>query len=80
MELLDKAFVSDKNREKILNIDLQKTAGEYLKFRHFVRHTYGFMLKYEQMEDLVNGIEVFWKNTKENIINFMENKEKEEEK
>jgi len=73
MELLDKTFVSDENRKQILNIDLQKTAEEYLKFRHFVRHTYGFMIKYEQMEDLVNGLEVFWKNIKENIVNFIEN-------
>ena len=71
MELLDKAFVPNKNMKQIINNDLKETTEEYLKFRHFVRHTYGFKLKFEQMEDLLNGIDVFWKNIKENIINFL---------
>jgi len=73
MELLDKAFVPNKNMKQIINNDLKETTEEYLKFRHFVRHTYGFKLKFEQMEDLLNGIDVFWQNIKESIIDFLEN-------
>jgi hypothetical protein len=73
MELLDKAFVSDENRKQIFGNEIQKTLEEYLKFRHFVRHAYGFQLEWERMEDLINGIETIWTSVKENIIRFIEN-------
>ena len=72
MELLDKAFVSDKNRNRIFSNDSQKTLEEYLKFRHFVRHSYGFQLEWERMEDLANGVNAFWGKIKEEINNFIE--------
>lgn len=71
MELLDKAFISDDKRNQIFSSDLQKTAEEYLKFRHFVRHAYGFQLKWKSMEDLLNGIDIFWKKIKESLNNFL---------
>jgi hypothetical protein len=73
MELLDKAFVSDKNRKQILSNESQKRLEEYLKFRHFVRHSYGFQLEWERMEDLINGINSFWETIKKDINNFIEN-------
>ena len=78
MELLDKAFVSNENMNQIFNNDLKEITEEYLKFRHFVRHTYGFKLKFEQMEDLMIGIDDFWKNIKENIVKFFGNNKEEE--
>ncbi|MCL2792174.1 MAG: hypothetical protein FWD87_03710 [Spirochaetaceae bacterium] len=71
MELLDKAFIADENRKQIFSNDLQIKIEEYLKFRHFVRHAYGFQLEWERMENLINGIDVFWSNIKENLNNFM---------
>ena len=71
MELLDKAFISDGNRKQIFSIEFQETTEEYLKFRHFVRHAYGFQLEWERMEDLMNGINVYWDSIKENLNNFM---------
>ena len=73
MELLDKAFVSDKNRKQILSNESQKKLEEYLKFRHFVRHSYGFQLEWERMEDLINEIKIFWEIIKKDINNFIEN-------
>ena len=73
IELLDRAFVTDKNRKQIFANELQKQLDEYLKFRHFVRHAYGFQLEWERMENLINGIEIFWENIKMNINNFIEN-------
>jgi hypothetical protein len=71
MELLDRAFISDKNRKQIFSDESQKKLEEYLKFRHFVRHSYGFQLDWERMEDLINGINIFWETIKENINNFI---------
>ena len=73
IELLDKAFESDKDRKQIFSKEIEKSLEEYLKFRHFVRHAYGFQLEWERMEDLINGINIFWENVKENINNFIEN-------
>ena len=58
--------------------NLQERLEEYMKFRHFVRHTYGYKIKWDQMEDLIIGINDFWNNIKGNIINFMENSELKE--
>ncbi|MCL2411580.1 MAG: hypothetical protein FWC97_08060 [Treponema sp.] len=72
MELLDKAFVSNEKRKQIFENALQETIEEYMKFRHFVRHAYGFQLEWDRMEDLMMGIYDFWKNIKDNLNNFME--------
>jgi uncharacterized protein YutE (UPF0331/DUF86 family) len=73
MELLEKAFVSNVNRKEIFKIELQEKLEEYLKFRHFVRHSYGFQLEWERMEDLINKIENFWETIKEDINIFIKN-------
>ena len=72
MELLEKAFISNENRKEIFNIELQQPLEEYLKFRHFVRHSYGFQLDWERMEDLVMGINTIWDKVKNDINAFVE--------
>ena len=71
MDLLDKAFISDTNGKQIFSNKLQEPMEEYLKFRHFVRHAYGFQLDWERMENLVNGLYVFWDSVKENLNSFL---------
>jgi hypothetical protein len=46
---------------------------EYLKFRHFIRHAYGFQLEWARMENLIKEIENMWKILKENLNTFIEN-------
>ena len=71
MELLEKAFVSNENRKKIFNIELQQPLDEYLKFRHFVRHSYGFQLDWERMEDLVMGMNDIWDKIQRDVNAFV---------
>jgi hypothetical protein len=71
IELLDKAFVSNRERRQIFSTALLKPLDEYLKFRHFVRHSYGFQLEWTRMENLIEEVENTWKNVKENINNFI---------
>jgi hypothetical protein len=73
IELLDKAFVSNKNRKFIFQKELQESMEEYLKFRHFIRHVYGFQLEWTRMENLIKQIENMWKILKENLNIFIEN-------
>jgi hypothetical protein len=46
---------------------------EYLSFRHVVRHSYGFQIKWERMENMVNTIETNWNLVKEDIDKFIQN-------
>jgi hypothetical protein len=73
MELLGKSFISNGERIPIFNKELEETLEEYLKFRHFIRHAYGFQLEWERMEGLIKGLKDFWRNVKENIDNFIKN-------
>ena len=73
MEILERAFVSNENRKNIFSNESQKKLEEYLKFRHFVRHSYGFQLEWERMEDLTDGINVFWEIIKKDLNTFIEN-------
>jgi hypothetical protein len=73
MELLDKAFTSNKNRSVIFQNEIQENMEEYLKFRHFIRHAYGFQLEWARMENLIKQIEVMWKTLRENLNTFIKN-------
>jgi hypothetical protein len=73
IELLDRAFVSNGNRKAIFQNEVQESMEEYLKFRHFIRHAYGFQLEWSRMENLVKQIESMWKVLKESLNQFMEN-------
>jgi hypothetical protein len=57
-ELLEKAFTANGNRDVIFDNDLQEILIEYLIFRHFVRHAYGYKLKWVMMENLFNNIKL----------------------
>ena len=72
MELLEKAFTAEKTRKQIFIGDLRNSLEEYMKFRHFVRHSYGFQLDWERMEDLIKNINKCWDEVKKNINIFIE--------
>jgi hypothetical protein len=73
MDLLEMAFISNENRKIIFRNELQKTLEEHLKFRHFVRHSYGFQLEWERMEDLIKNVNNTWNIVKEDINTFIKN-------
>ena len=71
IELLGRAFVSNQNRKNVFRKEILEKMEEYLKFRHFVRHSYGFQLEWERMEDLIIDINDIWKIIEEDIDNFI---------
>jgi len=71
MKLLDKAFISNGERRQIFQIEIQKTLEEYLKFRHYIRHAYGFQLEWTRMDNLINHIKIIWQNVKDNLNSFI---------
>ncbi len=46
--------------QEILSEQLADSLYEYLTFRHFFVHSYGFMLDEDQLKDLANNISDIW--------------------
>jgi hypothetical protein len=72
-ELLNWTFEKTENRSEIFNGHLKEPLNNYLKFRHFVRHSYSFQLEWEEMKPLLFGMNILWNNVKGNIKIFLEN-------
>jgi hypothetical protein len=72
-ELLDNAFIPKDSRTAIFRAEIKETVQDYLSFRHFVRHTYSFRIRWEKMEDKISNIEALWKIIKEDLNIFIEN-------
>lgn len=67
-ELVDFIFTNT----DILNEDLRLTLSDYLGFRHFFRHTYGFIIQWDKCSNLLFGMNDFWESIKASIISFCE--------
>ena len=72
-ELFDNAFKKTKSRTHIFKEELREQLNDYLQFRHFVRHTYGFRLKWEKMKNILFDMNSLWIKIKEDINIFIEN-------
>ena len=72
-DLLYKAFEQTENRSKIFREELKMSLNEYLRFRHFVRHAYGFQFKWEDMKAILFDVKSVWEKVKEDIKLFLEN-------
>jgi hypothetical protein len=72
-ELFAKAFEKTENRSQVFKEELRWPLNDYLQFRHFIRHSYGFQLKWEKMKNLLFDMNVTWKGIKEDINIFIEN-------
>jgi hypothetical protein len=72
-ELLSKAFEESKRYGPIFRSDMKIVLNDYMSMRHFVRHTYGFKLNWEQMQELASEIETNWAIVKEDLNKFIEN-------
>ena len=72
-ELFAKAFEGTENRTNIFREELKVPLNEYLQFRHFVRHSYGFQLKWEKMKNMLFDMNTMWENIKNDLNKFIEN-------
>ena len=72
-ELFAKAFEKTENRYQIFREELRVPLNDYLQFRHFVRHSYDFQLKWEKMKNMLFDMNMIWENTKEDINTFIKN-------
>lgn len=52
------------------SIEQKQLLLEYMGFRHFFRHTYGYTLQWEKCEHLFLGMTEFWNELKQIFINM----------
>jgi hypothetical protein len=53
--LLEAMALPGPQRPAVISASLARTLAAYLKFRHFFRVAYPFLLRWEEMAELVNG-------------------------
>lgn len=70
-ELLARAFEPTENRPEIFRESLRAPLNDYLQLRHFVRHSYGFQLKWEKMKNMLFNMHTVWEDIKEDINTFI---------
>jgi hypothetical protein len=72
-KLFETAFESNEKRTIIFRDECKELLVEYLSFRHFFRHSYGFEIDWTRMKPLIGGVETLWKILEEDVNKFMEN-------
>ena len=51
--------------------DLRLLLTEYMGFRHFYRHTYGYTIKWEKCSHLFLGLNNFWQTVKSAVSSYI---------
>ena len=72
-KLLEKTFLANEKRTILFNNEYEEKLFEYLSFRHFFRHSYGYEIDPRRLVPLINGVEALWKILERDIKIFVEN-------
>jgi hypothetical protein len=71
-KLLDEAFVTNEKRTLLFRDEYKEKLFEYLSFRHYFRHSYGYEIDWKRLVPLINNVEEIWKILESDISRFME--------
>ena len=74
-EVLIKASHSSVNRNGVISDELRQSLSDYLAFRHFFRHSYTFLLSWDELKRLANNLNNVWENVKGELDLFLKNLE-----
>ena len=77
--LLKQVTGKTENRSPVISKHSADLLAPYIKFRHFFRHAYTFMLNWQQMKPLVDDLHSVWVTVKNDIELFNNTIEKEGE-
>ncbi|MBR1640260.1 MAG: hypothetical protein IJ688_12820 [Treponema sp.] len=70
-ELLDAMFKETEHRPAVLDESLREQLSDYMGFRHFFRHAYGYHLRWDLAKPLFENISAVWKSTKDCVQKFI---------
>ena len=71
--LLNQVLEKTSERSNVITIETASKLAPYMKFRHFFRHAYSFMLDWERLQPLVNELETVWDTTGDELVTFCDN-------
>ena len=71
-ELLNSMFKETENRPAVLDESLRDQLSDYMGFRHFFRHAYGYHLRWDLAKPLFENLMTVWSATKECVLKFIE--------
>ena len=71
-ELLDMCFARNDKQTELFSEELKVVLDDYLSFRHFIRNTYSFKIKWERMAHLVLTVDTNWGHIKAEINGYTE--------
>jgi len=60
------------NRGPVLTVDTAHRLANYLAFRHFYRHSYTFLLEWDELEKLVMSLAEVWEQTRDELQRFLD--------
>ena len=72
-KLFENAFETNDKRTALFNESYKDQFAEYLSFRHYFRHSYGYEIEWKRLKPLIFGVESLWKLIEEDIKLFIEN-------
>jgi len=68
--LLEMTIKNNKNMPVLFQKDNKEKLEEYMRFRHFIRHSYGFNIDINRLKPLINNSIELWDNLKKDIDIF----------
>ena len=68
--LLNQVLESTGKRDYVISLDTASKLAQYMKFRHFFRHAYSFMLDWERLQPLVEELQATWSVTRDELLAF----------
>lgn len=71
-DLLDQVATSRGLRGVLISEETKKVLREYLAFRHFFRQAYTYVLRWEEMRDLVERLGPTWRQARAEIEVFLD--------
>ena len=73
--LFEKTFNPTENFPALFNNKYKIQLQEYMDFRHFFRHTYGYKINIKKIKPLINNVENLWENIKNDVNIFIKSLE-----
>ena len=70
-DLLSSMCKDSEKRSAVFSPQLNVSLTDYMNFRHFFRHSYGYSIKWEKVKHLFLGLADNWKSVKAELYQFI---------